>query len=205
MKKIFSILMALMLMIAVVPLETLAADASALESTNGNVSLGEIQNMLVDYLNDKGLSVEPGTDAYYDFILDQLLNHSDEDLHNHESYDLIHAYMAEYKVAYEDYLLCSSNTVTAITDVIVDTNDCVTYDSSTNSVAFVLTDNFLLRTIDDIIAANQATITQRPYSTMAATTSTYSGSTAAAYAKQYADGKNSIYQILQQLKHFNWK
>lgn len=103
MKKTISALLAVMMItLSFLPALVLAEE----RNTTYDVTLGEIQQYLLDYTSVAGSKIEPGTDSYYDYIVDQLLNHSDQKLCEHPHYDLIHAYMAEYKVAYEDYLFC---------------------------------------------------------------------------------------------------
>lgn len=101
MKKVFAMLVALSLVVASVTMSVFAADVGSNETTIDNVSLGQIQDIFVDYLDEKGLPLEPGTAEYYNYVLEQLLDHSDTDLCDHDNYDLIHAYMVEYKLAYE--------------------------------------------------------------------------------------------------------
>lgn len=192
MKKVFAMLVALSLVVASVTMSVFAADVGSNETTIDNVSLGQIQDIFVDYLDEKGLPLEPGTAEYYNYVLEQLLDHSDTDLCDHDNYDLIHAYMVEYKLAYEDYLLCSSDTAPLSADAIAGVNDCIVEDDSSQAIDFVLSESFLSKTIGDIIAENQLSSAKSPIS-RAATLSSYSGEDAAAYAKKYADGNNSTY------------
>ena len=192
MKKVLAILLALLLVVSSATMSAFAADTGSNETTKDDISLGQIQEIFVDYLNEKGLSLEPGTTEYYNYVLEQLLDHSDKDLYNHDNYDLIHAYMVEYKLAYEDYLLCSSDAAPLSADVFAGVNDCIVEDDSGQAIDFVLSESFLSKTIGDIIAENQLSTAENPIS-RTAKSSSYSGEDAADYAKKYADGKNSIY------------
>ena len=174
MKKVFAMLVALSLVVASVTMSVFAADVGSNETTIDNVSLGQIQDIFVDYLDEKGLPLEPGTAEYYNYVLEQLLDHSDTDLCDHDNYDLIHAYMVEYKLAYEDYLLCSSDTAPLSADAIAGVNDCIVEDDSSQAIDFVLSESFLSKTIGDIIAENQLSSAESPIS-RAATLSSYSG------------------------------
>ena len=103
MKKTISVLLAIMMiMLSLLPTMVLAEE----RDKTYDVTLGEIQQELIDYASIAGSKIVPGTDSYYDYVVNQLLNHSDQKLCEHPHYDLIHAYMAEYKVTYEDYLFC---------------------------------------------------------------------------------------------------
>lgn len=154
MKKVLAILVVFSLIIASATMSVFAADTGSDEAGIDNVSLGQIQDIFVDYLDERGLSLEPGTTEYYNYVLEQLLDHSDTELCNHDNYDLIHAYMAEYKLAYEDYLLCSSDTAPLNADILADVNDCIVEDDNSQEIDFVLSENFLSKTIGDIIAEN---------------------------------------------------
>lgn len=128
MKKLISMLLALIMVFACVPSFAMASEV------DGAITLGEIQKILVEYLNDIDKPIKPGTEEFYEYVVDQLLNHSDKALQNHEKYDLIHAYMVEYKVTYEDYLLCQEIISDGYDDqmttlFISEINECVEYDS----------------------------------------------------------------------------
>lgn len=59
------------------------------EITTYDVTLGEIQQELIDYASIAGSKIVPGTDSYYDYVVNQLLNHSDQKLCEHPHYDLV--------------------------------------------------------------------------------------------------------------------
>ena len=188
MKKVFGV------MLSVVMLLSMSVTAFAVESYNtpaySEVSLGEIQEMFVSYLDDAGLSFEPGTTDYYEYIVEQLLDHTDTNLRNNENYDLIHAYMAEYKVNYEDYLLCQAiltddNEVNPVIDDITRSNDCISADSDTGIVQFSITESFLNKTIADIIEENENRYDAAPNNARSAKLSGYSASDAANYAVKW--------------------
>lgn len=190
MKKLISMLLALIMVFACVPTFAMASE------TDGTITLGEIQEMLVGYLNDIDQPIEPGTKEFYEYVVDQLLDHSDKALRSHEKYDLIHAYMVEYKVAYEDYLLCQEiisdgydDQMTAL--FISEANECVEYNSSAGTVEFALSDEFLDKSINDIICENQAR--DAVDGVMPTAVSGYTASDAANYATTYANSNNSTY------------
>lgn len=196
MKKVFGV------MLSVVMLLSMSVTAFAVESYNtpaySEVSLGEIQEMFVSYLDDAGLSFEPGTTDYYEYIVEQLLDHTDTNLRNNENYDLIHAYMAEYKVNYEDYLLCQAiltddNEVNPVIDDITRSNDCISADSDTGIVQFSITESFLNKTIADIIEENENRYDAAPNNARSAKLSGYSASDAANYAVKWGEDQNSVY------------
>lgn len=192
MKKTISALLALMMLLSMLPTFAFAAESNA----SNNVTLGEIQQELIDYVNNTGAELEPGTDTYYNYIVDQLLNQTDKELREHPNYNLIHAYMVEYKVAYEDYLFCREITEDSRNDIINTvncSNTCVRSNDITGEISFELSPLFLSKTIADIICENQVAVETNNLNGQATKASGYSGSRAAAYAIKYADSHNSSY------------
>lgn len=164
----------------------------------GEMSLGQIQELFLAHLDDEGLSFEPGTIEYYEYILEQLLNRTDDVLRGNENYDLLHAYMVEYKVAYEDYLLCQALLTDECVDntVIADitrTNDCVRTKNNADKVEFLISDSFLDKTINDIIEENTNQYSADKRNVRSAKVSGYSASDAAAYAVRWGEDRNGIY------------
>ena len=125
-----------------------------------DVSLGQIQDVFIDYIDEKEISIQIGTDEYYEYIIDQLLDHNDKELMNHPKYKLIHAYMVEYKVAYDDYLLIKEGTISdnyqkeSITEIL-NSNSCLKWDKETGEIAFSVSDEFLSQTINEIAERNE--------------------------------------------------
>ena len=114
----------------------------------------------------------------------------------HPHYDLIHAYMAEYKVTYEDYLFCreaDDSYKEDIINAITRSNDCVRANVGNDEVTFELSTSFLSKTISDIIRENEEKEVLSKIYGEPMKVSGYSGSQAASYAKQYADSYNSAY------------
>ena len=71
---------------------------------SGDVTLGELQETLLAYLNDNGVDVTIGSEEFLTFITDQLIEGTDKKLASLAEYPLIHAYMAAYKVAAENVI-----------------------------------------------------------------------------------------------------
>lgn len=193
MKKTISVLLAIMMiMLSLLPTMVLAEE----RDKTYDVTLGEIQQELIDYASIAGSKIVPGTDSYYDYVVNQLLNHSDQKLCEHPHYDLIHAYMAEYKVTYEDYLFCreaDDSYKEDIINAITRSNDCVRANVGNDEVTFELSTSFLSKTISDIIRENEEKEVLSKIYGEPMKVSGYSGSQAASYAKQYADSYNSAY------------
>lgn len=75
MKKTISVLLAIMMiMLSLLPTMVLAEE----RDKTYDVTLGEIQQELIDYASIAGSKIVPGTDSYYDYVVNQLLNHSDQ-------------------------------------------------------------------------------------------------------------------------------
>lgn len=192
MKKIMSLLLVLILMLTLTPSMAFAEKGNSAY----DVSLGEIQQEFIEYTINAEIKIEPGTEAYYNYIVNQLLEHSDEKLCEHPRYNLIHAYMAEYKVTYEDYLFCREMDDAYkddIINIITRSNDCVKVDASKNEVTFELSPSFLSKTISEIISENHAKNEYCKAHRNPIKIAGYSGSQAASYATQYADSYNPAY------------
>lgn len=73
------------------------------DKATDDYTLGELQDAFLACLAEQSIDLKLGTQEYYDFITEQLIYGSNETLKQHPHYDLLHAYMVEYKVAIEDY------------------------------------------------------------------------------------------------------
>ena len=197
MKRIIALLLVVLSVFSVSPTVALAAGSDN-DTGYGEVSLGELQEMFVAHLDNVGLSLEPGTMAYYEYIVEQLLDHTDDNLRSNENYDLLHAYMVEYKVTYEDYLLCQSLLADeCVADMVVEditrSNDCVRTQDNTGKVEFLISDSFLDKTINDIIEENTNRYDVAKSNARSAKLSGYSASDAAEYAVKWGEDRNGIY------------
>lgn len=142
-------------------------------------TLGEIQNMVILYFNDESIDLQIGTPEYYDYIVEQLLYGTDQNLKNHPQYDLIHAYMAEYKLASEneEFLQIEISTKG------LPNEDC-----------FYENNGFIERTLGEIKEENSLSLSEEELeNSPIMTVSSYSGTAAANYAKKYALNYNSNY------------
>ena len=183
MKKSIIILATLFLVVSVIPNIVFATGVD-----EHNVTLAEIQNMLLEYFEESSITYEPGTDAYYNYILDQLLNHSDQELIKDSNYALIHAYMVEYKNTYEEYLICVTCQYNEqIVNAITAENACITIDDESRTVQFSLAEDFLTQTIDDLKERNAKMISEQRNGSNRSVSYVYNGSSAAEYAMAYAD------------------
>ena len=81
------------------------AFATEIDSTNttaDSITIRELQELVIRHLQENHLAIKIGTNEYYAYIVEQLIEGSDKVLSTNEHYDLIHAYMANYKLRYED-------------------------------------------------------------------------------------------------------
>lgn len=70
--------------------------ASADEKLRDDYTFGEIENILVEYLKEKGSNLEVGTEEFNNFVMEQMDSDVDRELASREDYHLICAYLAEY-------------------------------------------------------------------------------------------------------------
>lgn len=172
--------------------------AVALADNNScDYTMGEIKQLLEPYLIEE--KIEMGDyEGLYLFAIEVLLGDSEHPIEESRFYDLIKEFLVQFKLSYEDYLLCvaaldcGESGLDLINDILT-TNDCVLYNSISGEISFGLTDNFMRTTISDIIKYNKEkgiSTSQIQNSTMRASAA-YSGSAAANYAKRYALNYNS--------------
>lgn len=185
-KKKIIILATLLLVVSVIPNIVFATGVD-----EHNITLEEIQNMLLAYFEESSITYEPGTDTYYSYILDQLLNHSDQELIKGSNYALIHAYMAEYKNTYEEYLFCVTyQDNEQIVNAILEKNACITINGESRTIQFSLTDDFLTQTISDLKEKNGNLIAEQRNGNNRSASYVYSGDSAAEYAIAHANQEN---------------
>lgn len=184
MKKV--ICMVLCFMLLFVP-TSVFAETKAYET----YTLGEIQSILESYLDCSGESFYEDPEAMYEYAVDVLLGDEEYEIETVENFDLIKEYLVQYKLAYEDYLYCSYfleqgdlETAAAMADEF----NCTNYDVKKNIASFELSGQFLETTIEDIVERNKCMYetTNNTYKNSVAAYASYSGSTAASYAQQYA-------------------
>lgn len=167
----------------------------AASTGDDNVTLGEIQVVLEQYLNENYPELEIGEEEFFDFVKEQLLGEKiDEALSQKSEYPLIHAYLVEYYNAYSDYKMCKEMLQEDLgrqTKAVIDESQCLVYDDTDKTVEFIITDEFLERSIGEIKAQNEVndTLPNDKFSIKAA----YSSSSAIKYARQYALGWNTVY------------
>ncbi|KGG80437.1 hypothetical protein Y919_06370, partial [Caloranaerobacter azorensis H53214] len=84
-----------------------------------NMTLGQIEQIFLDYLKDNNINIEVGSKDYTDYIVKQMFEKADANLMNHPDYRLIHSYFAEYLYELEKYQLepyCEKFTMAHVKD-----------------------------------------------------------------------------------------
>lgn len=167
-----------------------------------DVSLGEIQSVIEDYLAENGIDMDVESRAFYDFSVEQILGEGDVKLKKIENYDLVIEYMAEFKNTYGDYLilqdlLAEEEQNEELIPFFLNENDCITYNEETEQIGFSLSKRFKNMTIGDIVERNKkagyAESKVNTLGVMPMTIASYTPADAAKYATQYANGKNVLY------------
>ena len=85
-------------------------DTSMLKNID-DYTLGELQDILLANLESQSINFKIGTPEYYNFITEQLIYGTNEELKQHPQYDLLHAYMVKYKLATEEYYFTHANSI----------------------------------------------------------------------------------------------
>lgn len=173
-------------------------------------SMGEIESILVDFLGNHYPNMVVGTPEFYDFAIEQLLGETDEDLSALEAYPLIHIYLSEYKLKYEDYLLCKDlekiddTSSQSTLNYIMDNTDAVVYNSD-DDISFALSEDFKSETIGDIKAKNEAKEAEleNESGVMPTAVSGYNGYDAGAYGRKYGNTSNPNYPHYPDLMHLS--
>lgn len=70
--------------------------ASANDKQRDDYTFGEIEEILLNYINEEGKNIKLGSEEYNQFIIDQNLNDTDQKLSKRDDYHLISAYFGEY-------------------------------------------------------------------------------------------------------------
>lgn len=76
--------------------------APIVERSEDSYTMGELQEMLMNWLESNGYDLELGTQEFYDFTLAYLIDGAYPELNNHPQHSMIGAYMAHYKVTADD-------------------------------------------------------------------------------------------------------
>lgn len=71
-------------------------ETEASEKQRDDYTFGEIEGILLSYLNDNGYNLEIGTPQFNEFVITQMNTDKDQELANLDEYHLICAYFAEY-------------------------------------------------------------------------------------------------------------
>lgn len=166
---------------------------------NQEITLGQIQTMIEDHLGKHHPNLAIGTEDFYQYALNQLLWNTDDILAQHDQYSLIHAYLAEYKIAYDDYLfyreIQESGYDMGVQPFLIDiitSNTCVTMNRETDTPIFNVSEVFLSQTMGDLLEKNR-NFSADLISSRIARVSGYSATAAAEYAIDYALTYNDEY------------
>lgn len=189
MKKLlfFKILFSAFLLILVTNVSLASAEETNNESSVKNpdsYTFGEVETILVDYLISKGKDFEVGSKQYNDFIIDQYLNDTDQELANHPDYKAITAYMSEYD--YQLSLYEAKKQSTALTH-------SKTIESSPTDLLNDIK-NVTIGEIKEQIT-NEETKNSKLAKSTFATTASYSVSNAKAYAATWYNGRNPAFPV----------
>lgn len=149
-----------------------------------NVTLGELQDELNMYFIENALNISIGSEEFLEYITSQLIEGTDEKLASLPNYPLLHAYMAEYKIAADR--IAAKEVMSARYNL-----EC---DYTENEADFYMHPDFLNKTIQD--CRNEATEQEnKEYPDDQGIAShmqyaSYNASAAIAYARKYATSPN---------------
>lgn len=188
MRKIFTVLLSMLLMI------TVTTSGFATERSDLQTSLGDIQKSIETYFQENNMNIQVGSEEFYAYVKEQLFEHTDEELRQNKDYDLITAYFVEYYNSYNDYELCSGlSDLNQQTIKIMSENPCITYNAIKKEFSFRLSNAFLSTTLDEIKKQNQELQRDIMIAAVSPQAVNYSSTKAVKYARQYALGWNTVY------------
>ena len=76
--------------------------------TDTSLTMEKLQNMVLEYFESNNIPYQVGTLEYLDYITDQLLFGTDQEIKKLDNYDMITAYFAHYKNIFEDAVITNS-------------------------------------------------------------------------------------------------
>lgn len=81
------------------------------------LTIKEISDIFHEYLSKNNINLKFGTPEYLEYLYEQMLYKSDEDLMNHPDYNIILSYFAEYIASYQKYELSDKTSDFTIDDI----------------------------------------------------------------------------------------
>lgn len=187
MRKVFTLLL------MIVFVASALSPGFAISGKNTQVTLGEIQRDIETYFKENNMDMSDQEDVFFEYVKKQLFENDDELLCERMDYDLIHAFLVEYYNTYNDYKLCMKiSDLTPQTAKILSNNSNITYDNTKKQFSFKLSNEFLAKTISEITEYNNSLQNKKSQTGVKLLSSTYSSNSAVKYARQYAQGWNTV-------------
>lgn len=97
-KRVICSLLCMLMIFSLVPFQNVKAE----ETTNANKTMGDMQEVMEDYLAENHPDIKIGTQAYFDYVSDQLLTGEDAKLAARKDYDDLSTYMGKYVISVDD-------------------------------------------------------------------------------------------------------
>ena len=112
--------------------------------TDTSLTMEKLQNMVLEYFESNNIPYQVGTLEYLDYITNQLLFGTDQEIKKLDNYDMITAYFAHYKNIFEDAVITNSLGLDAQTNL-------STTDITSFAAESVETNDFLNTTIEMLL------------------------------------------------------
>lgn len=174
MRRLFAMILAASLCLSLcVP--AFAVENEAISSYTKDITMGELQEMLLTYLADSNQDINLGTESYYHYVIDQLIYERDQNLKEHPYYSYIRDYLARYKNQYEEMVALAKMESNSFYHV--------------SEVPFYLSYSFLNKTISEIADENRSLFPE--LTTNVRTVNGYSPTAAVSYANTWAGTPSS--------------
>ena len=151
---------------------------SVKEDDTSNQTMGEIEREVIGYLNEYHPEITFGTEEYVEYLTEQLIDATDEQLKNRKDYEEICTYAAKYLTLIDEKQGSSLN----------DTGDLTLSSDEKNITLSEIEEEDReerAKVEQSNAIAIQNNVTQR--------TSSYNASNAIQYARKWAEGRNADY------------
>lgn len=150
-----------------------------------DLSLGEVQEMIENYFLKEDMNLRIGTDAFYDYALEQAIYGTDQKLASEEYYDAITAYFVHYINEQNDEVY--ENAVNANVTILQ------SKETDVDEVPFYNEETFRATTLGDIRATVEKETEPTAATLRTASLTGHTPSKAVAYARKWANSYNGDY------------
>ncbi|HIZ40511.1 MAG TPA: amidase domain-containing protein [Candidatus Anaerobutyricum stercoris] len=97
-KRVICSLLCMLMIFSLVPFQNVKAE----ETTNANKTMGDMQEVMEDYLAENHPDIKIGTQAYFDYVSEQKTTGEDKKLMERDDYNDLSTYMGKYMILVDE-------------------------------------------------------------------------------------------------------